>query len=393
MFKYKGDLVLSKSWLNRALVIQHYQPDLNFELTSDSEDVIFLKKALSEVGKTKKFYLGQGGTSFRFFCFLISRFPGEWTVEAHPRLLARPQKSLQYFLHQLGVNSAFHPTHVLIQSKGWKLPAQMRCEAQESSQFVSALLLNSWDLDQDLNLIVRRPMASEEYLNMSLAMLKKFGLKFVLYKDETSIQLQIAQKQKPIRTSQEPEVDVSSAFSLASAAAIDGDVEISNWKSDSIQPDMAFLNFFEEMKIKFSQTTVSFRIQKQKNWQALRANLGSSPDLFPVLAILCALADGESKLFGASQLRFKESDRLQKTKELLDLAGFRSQLKDDIFTIEGRSSTQDKNKRISFDPDHDHRMAMAAGLLKLAGYEIDISTPEVVQKSYPHFWEDIGIKP
>ena len=49
--------------------------------------------------------------------------------------------------------------------------------------------------------------------------------------------------------------------------------------------------------------------------------------------------------------------------------------------------------RFSFNPDHDHRMAMAAAVLKLAGFTIDIQDADVVKKSYPGFWKDIGIQP
>ncbi|MBY0452950.1 MAG: hypothetical protein K2P92_07935, partial [Bdellovibrionaceae bacterium] len=39
----------------------------------------------------------------------------------------------------------------------------------------------------------------------------------------------------------------------------------------------------------------------------------------------------------------------------------------------------------------DHRMAMAAAVLKLSGFNIDIQHREVVNKSYPSFWRDIGL--
>ena len=67
MFKFKSDLVLSKSWLNRALIIQNYAHDFKLKIESDSDDVLVLKKAIVEVESKKEFHLGQGGTSFRFF--------------------------------------------------------------------------------------------------------------------------------------------------------------------------------------------------------------------------------------------------------------------------------------------------------------------------------------
>ncbi len=385
MFKFSEDLVLSKSWLNRALIIQNYQSSIQFASESDSEDVLVLKKAIAAIGKSSEFYLGQGGTSFRFFCFLISRQSGTWVVKAHPRLLERPQKGLKDLLEQLGVAIEFKKEEVIIRSEGWKVPSKMKCSAEDSSQFVSGLLLNSWNLDNDLNIEIQGQIVSEDYLKMTIAMLKQFGMKI-----ENGSNLKIFKKQIPNSEAAQAEVDVSSAFSLAAAAVIAGDVEITNWNSKSLQPDLVFLKLFDQMGIHYSQTGKYFKIQKQSAWRFLHADLKHSPDLFPVLSVLCALADGESNLYGAEQLQHKESNRLQKTKELLDLVGFRTELKKDGIVIEGKSSQQDKLKPIQFDPDHDHRMAMAAGLLKLAGYNIDIQNPEVVNKSYPSFWKDIG---
>ena len=99
------NLILSKSWLNRALIIYaHYfisrniqlnssNPNFSMEkaeefrkliynLHSESEDVQHLSNALFAFFKGEKsFYLGQGGTSFRFFIIFISRFYGEWKIE------------------------------------------------------------------------------------------------------------------------------------------------------------------------------------------------------------------------------------------------------------------------------------------------------------------------
>lgn len=389
MFTYKSDLVLSKSWLNRALIIQNYQPQIQFVSGSNSEDVQILKKSLDFIGKSSEFYLGQGGTSFRFFCFLISRKPGTWTVKAHPRLLERPQQGLQDLLDQLGVQIEFKKEEVIIRSKGWKIPIEIKCGAQDSSQFISALLLNAWQLPQDLNVVIQGPVVSVDYLKMTILMLKQFGMQI----QESSGRLSVDKNQIPRPDRAQPEVDVSSAFSLAAAGVIAGDVEITNWNLNSLQPDMVFLKLFDQMQIKYTQTETSFKIHQQSGWKALRADLNYSPDLFPVLSVLCALAEGKSDLYGAEQLQHKESNRLLKTKELLDLVGFHSELKKDGLLIEGQSSSQNKKNQLQFNPDYDHRMAMAAGLLKLIGYNIDIQNPEVVNKSYPSFWKDIRIKP
>ncbi len=391
MFHFKGALPASKSWLNRALILQHYQPDLKIVGETNAEDVEVMKVALSNVHSKQTFNLGQGGTSLRFFCFLISRIPGDWVLKGQPRLMERPQGELLNLLKQLGVSAVQKQNEILIKSNGWQPTPELSCDGAVSSQFISGLLLNSPGISFDLNLKIKKPIVSYDYLKMTLRMLDQVGIEYSTSESSPEHSVRILKNQKVKAKDLNAELDLSSAFSLVSAAIIDGDVAITNWIADSIQPDHAFVEILKKMNIFFEINVNHFHIKKQMQWNGCDVNLDSSPDLFPVLAILCALANGPSFLRGASQLKFKESDRLKKTVELLTLAGFQTEQLSDALLIHGKSSTRSKNLGFQFNPDHDHRMAMAAGLLKLAGYKISIETPEVVQKSYPQFWQDTGL--
>ena len=123
-------------------------------------------------------------------------------------------------------------------------------------------------------------------------------------------------------------------------------------------------------------------------------NLNSCPDLFPVLATLCAFAKGPSRLDGAPHLIFKESNRIQKSAELIHLLGVKTKLLSDGMEIIPGSiehfpgeSRGLKMESVPFDTDHDHRLAFAASLVKSQNYPIEILHPEVVNKSFPEFWE------
>ena len=104
---------------------------------------------------------------------------------------------------------------------------------------------------------------------------------------------------------------------------------------------------------------------------------------------LCALAEGNSELYGAPQLVYKESDRIAKMKELLSATGRTVETTNDGVKIGGKFSPGE----ILFDPDHDHRLAMAAGVLMLAGVPIRLKHPQVTDKSFPGFWPAIGVRP
>jgi 3-phosphoshikimate 1-carboxyvinyltransferase len=382
VFQFNGDLEISKSWMNRALILQSFQAELKIIGDSASQDVQLLKKALAQFkeGETE-FYAGLGGTTFRFLAFRVSRKPGNYLIRADRKLLERPQTEIIEILKQLGVEAQLNQDGLLIRSGGWKKPmSPIQVGTQESSQFLSALALSALDLDFHFQLALTQKITSESYFKMTLELLKQVGVTFG----------QAHQSVRPMDLF--GEVDVSSAFSLMAAAVLGGQAQIQNWNSESLQPDIRFLNFFRDMKINFSVADSKFEISKQVDFQSIRADLSSCPDLFPVLSVLCAFAQGESILFNAPQLKFKESNRIEKTFELLSKCGFQVQKTDDGMIIHGQPDKSYKAKDlILFDPAHDHRMAMAAGLLKIKGFPIQISDMTVVNKSYPQFFQHIGL--
>ncbi len=391
MFSFAGALDSSKSWMNRALIIQSYQPLLKIVGHSESEDVKNLKQSLQDLNTGKnEFFCGAGGTTLRFFTFRVSRHPGQWTIKADERLLQRPQTDLKNILQQLGVTiTTINSTTIGIRSAGWNYPETIHCDGKISSQFISGLLLNCWNLPREIKIEVHHPVVSADYLNMTIALLQQCALETEVTSKKNILEINIPAKQLPQEKNILAEPDMSSAFALASAAVINGSANITNWPNVSLQPDIEFLNIFKKMKISFDVTENQLSVQKHSEWKAADRSLKETPDLFPVLAVLCSLADGVSYLYGAENLQTKESDRFAKTIELLTLCGFKTEVKNSGLEIHGKSSSLNKETVLEFDPDQDHRMAMAAGLLNLAGFKINILNQNVVNKSYPQFWQHI----
>ncbi len=391
MFQFRGELLNSKSWANRALVIQYFNPHIKLNIDAQSEDVFHLKKSIELIRDSNEFDLGLGGTSLRFFLFLISRSSGTYTLKAHRRLLDRPQQQALDILKQLGVSSDIFGDSLIVHSKGWQATEKIFCSGDSSSQFVSGLLLSCWKLNFDLHIEIKKPLVSFGYLKMTLELLRKAGMKIIQSENEDFFRIEILKNQTAAVDSLNQELDISSAFALAAAGLIDGEVEILNWNQASEQPDLVFLELFKKMNINYFENSKSFKIAKQNSWSALDCDLSSSPDLFPVLAVLCAFANGVSTLRGAAQLKHKESDRIVKTQELLNLIQVKTEILPDGLRIFGEGRDFFCESSSKFDPDHDHRMAMAAGLVKLLGFNVSILHPEVVNKSYPSFWKDVGL--
>jgi 5-enolpyruvylshikimate-3-phosphate synthase len=512
-FKYLGSLPSSKSLYNRLLIVKSFFPDFKIHGHSESEDIEYLKKSVTSFSQGHcDFFLGEGGTGLRFLMSRLSRETGNFTLRAHPRLLERPHSDLIYSLEKLGAQIIFHQQEqkYSLHSTGWKKPTQpLFLNLKTSSQFASSLLLSSWNLPFDLELILIDPSMEKDspssYFKMTLCLLKSLGLKVEVEiedkdveiedkdktqnKDQTQNQdrtqnknqiqnkikaekntrvtfenqtiphshnalpdfgkgkvfLRIPKNQSPVLTSYIVEPDWSCLATMILASQINGYLE-TPFHSSPLQPDSIIVDFVKKMGgplvIKNASTTPlesedhflqdfsvrDFSVQNtslknpslqdpslQQNFslrkssvressllvsyrgsqdlKPLQASFDTCPDLVPCMAALCAFAKGPSILRDLNRLAYKESHRLLNTLTLLKQAGVPYESNgQDFIKIYGQGSSWTPQS-FCFDPDQDHRMAMAAGLLKLRNPSIRIQNPEVVNKSFQNFWSLIGVQP
>ena len=108
-------------------------------------------------------------------------------------------------------------------------------------------------------------------------------------------------------------------------------------------------------------------------------------DEIPVLAAVLAFAPGASVFRGVGELRFKESDRLAATVELLQLAGCEAVAEGDDLLIAGGLKPA-AIKPFEFDPKGDHRLAMVAMVLEFVAQKTcTILDRSCVEVSFPDF--------
>ena len=113
-------------------------------------------------------------------------------------------------------------------------------------------------------------------------------------------------------------------------------------------------------------------------------------DELPLLALLGAMAEGETRVGDARELRVKESDRVAATVSLMASLGVKVSELEDGFIVGGGRVMQGGR---SVDPSGDHRLAMMAGIAGLiAEKPVTIKESEVVGVSWPGFWKTIGVE-
>jgi 3-phosphoshikimate 1-carboxyvinyltransferase len=177
---------------------------------------------------------------------------------------------------------------------------------------------------------------------------------------------------------------MSSAFAVAALAAIAGEAHLKNFPRYSWQPDFAFVEALKKMNVRIEETSNQISIYKS-DLTGLDQRLTNCPDLFPVLAVLSALARGKSTLNGANHLIHKESNRLEQIRPLLKLIGRPFEILEGGINISEKNKNSQSTEVLNFSPEQDHRLVMAAAVAQAAGYKIHINDPEVVSKSFPEF--------
>ena len=114
------------------------------------------------------------------------------------------------------------------------------------------------------------------------------------------------------------------------------------------------------------------------------ASIPSLIDEIPILSLACTLAEGESTISGADELRFKESDRIKSIVTELKKFGCNINETENGIRIVGKEGLLAAN----CDSHGDHRIAMMAAIAgtKASG-DTTIKNIECVSISFPNFFE------
>ena len=362
------DLPSSKSISNRLLIIQQLC-DTSFQIhnLSNSEDTISLKKALNFTNKTID--VGAAGTSFRFLtAFLATKEGEDFILTGSKRMQERPIKQLVDSLRKLGAKieyvekENFPPLRIIGKDlSGGKI----QIDGSVSSQFISALLLIAPTLEKGLELEIVGKIVSRPYIDMTLNLMKEFGIYYLWEDNIISIK-----NQKYLAKDYTVESDWSAAsfwFEIASLSKKCG-IKLKGLSENSIQGDIKIMELYEKLGVhSYFENETLHLIKKKTSTTSEYIDLLDTPDLYqPIKCTLFGLGKS-SRFTGLSTLKDKETDRVKSVDE-------------EIIKL--------KSTKI-IDSHKDHRMAMSFTPLCLKFGELQINDIEVVQKSYPDFWKDI----
>lgn len=391
-------LPASKSESNRALMIAAYDGfPADFQNLSDAQDTKILCRSLtfcrechsedfvsidtlapSSFGMTclqnsKRIYsrqidIADCGTAARFLMTYLACHAGEWLLTGTERMKQRPIQPLVDALTKLGADIQYVEKQGFLPLQIYGKPIQggkVGIDMTQSSQFASSLLLAAPMFPQGLELELLGELNSVPYLDMTLSMMRHFGA------DVERSGRMIKVNPKPY---QPTSFAISSDWSAASywyemaAFSEECEIRLNGLSLPSLQGDAIIAEWMKSLGVcttAFEDGLVLTKSPFVK--KPLSFDFTDCPDLYPTMAATCAGLQVEAQFTGVENLHLKESDRIEAMQTELAKLG---------------------SQPLQFCSHNDHRVVMALAPLALIYGPVTFDHPEVVEKSYPCFWED-----
>ena len=329
-------------------------------------------------------FVGNSGTSMRFLTALSALKHGRTLLDGNERMRERPIGDLLDGLSALGVRTYSIEKNgcppVAMESQGLK-GGKAKMKGEESSQFLSALLMIAPYAREDVHVEIAGHLASKPYVDMTLDVMSAFGVRV---ESDGYQSFFVRAGQRYLHQTYRIEGDASNvSYFFAAAAITKGRVRVENFYPNSIQGDAGFLTILEKMGCEVMRGENWAEVQG-KELHGIEVNMNAMPDLVPSLAVTAAFARGETVIHNIGHLRLKESDRMKALALELSKMGIRVEEGKDWVKVEGG-----KTHGAEIETYDDHRLAMSFAIAGLAVPGIKIKGEECVNKSFPDFWEKL----
>ena len=382
----------SKSESNRALIMQALSGDkIKVENLSQAADTVTLNAILEAWSDHPSGLVdvGPAGTAMRFLAAFATLQKGEVTLTGTERMKQRPIGILAEALRTLGANIEY------VEKEGYpplritgpfvQKTNSITIKGDVSSQYISALLLIAPCLPQGLELNIEGELTSRPYVEMTLAMLEQAGIRYQF--DEPVISI-AHQEFVPAVIAVEPDWSAASYWYAIVALCEQGELFLPGLNGYSLQGDSRITEIMANFGITSQFRDGGVHLKKEPK-EVLRKifDFKECPDLAQTVIVVCAALGHNATFTGLETLKIKETDRVKALQT--ELAKIGVNLIEKNLTYKLDCSGRHFPSRLSIQTYEDHRMAMAFAPLALVIPEIEIDDEKVVEKSYPHFWEDL----
>ena len=322
---------------------------------------------------------GESGSTLRFLLPVAAALGVKTTFQLHGRLPERPLSPLWEELEAHGCKLS-RPTADTVLCEGKLTGGAYHMAGNISSQFISGLLFALPLTGEASEIMLTSPLESADYVRMTLAALRTFGI--TVEERKTGWHIPAGQQYRSCGSA-EVEGDWSNAAFWLTAGAISKAVTVTGLSPDSPQGDRKIADLLARFGAEVTWETNAVTVRPGM-LHGIDIDARDIPDLVPPLALAAACAEGTTRIYGAERLKIKESDRLRSVAGALNSLGAEVDILPDGLLIHGGKLTGG-----TVDSQNDHRIAMLAAIASSVCAEpIRLLDAEAVEKSYPRFWAD-----
>ncbi len=380
--KLNGEVTVppSKSAAHRALICSYLAGGGTVKPIINSNDMTATTGVLDGLrNNDKTLNCLESGSTVRFMIPVAAALGRNVTFTGEGSLLSRTLSEYISLLPKHGVK---------VESQGGlplSISGQLKNGSFEvagdvSSQYVTGLLLALASLEGDSALVLKTPLQSKPYVDMTVKVMSDFGVKI----KETDFGYLIKGSQVFKKLDYTVEGDWSQAAFFLVAGALGADICVKGLDMNSTQGDKKIVDV---LKCFGADVEIGndFVICRKKQCKGIELDASDIPDLVPIIAVLGAFSEGKTVISGAQRLRFKESDRIESVVNNLRLIGARVEETEDGMIIYGSKDLHGAKLK----GYNDHRIVMAFSIAGLfLNGETVIDDAYSINKSYPSFFDD-----
>ncbi len=345
----------------------------------------------SFLSNEERLFCGNSATTMRLLAGALAASGIAVTLDGSPGLRARPMGRIVEPLVAMGVPihasaQETAPLQLAFRDRGHPLQAREFFLQQASAQVKTCLLLAA--LAADGESVIHEPAASRDHTERILA---SMGVAIQKPDDLTVVLQPPSQPLTPLNI--KLPADFSAAAFLIVAALITPDSDL--WLLNvGVNPGR--IGLVEAIRAMGGKIDLHYnKAQAGEDVADIHVQSGSLHgvivqgdlvvrmiDEFPIFAIAAAVAEGQTVVKDAAELRFKESDRIKAIVQQLSQIGMSAVETQDGFIITGRDSIN--GGRVNCGGDH--RLALALAVTgSICTENVLIEGAEMMNESFPNF--------
>ena len=338
------------------------------------------------VPKDKYVQCNESGSTIRFLIPIGITDENELIFDGKGKLVDRPLDSYYRIFDKQGIFYKNENGKLPLTVNGKLKAGNYEIDGNISSQFITGLLYALPLLDGDSKLTINKNLESKGYIDLTLEILKLAGIE-IMNNDYKSFDIRGNQIYKPFDYTVEGDYSQVAFWIVAGiiSANKDNEVKCLHVNKNSLQGDKEIIEIVERMGANL-EILDDYVIVKPSKTKGTVIDISQCPDIAPILTVLAALSEGETRIINGERLRIKESDRITSIKTELNKLGANVTEEGDNLIIQG---VEGFAGGVTVNAWNDHRIAMSLAIASTrCKKEISLEEAESVRKSYPHFWDD-----